>query len=345
MERQTKMIVNICSSGSSGSTLLAHILNRHPNVFCGEELGLFSKNILFENFNLIKKRKYLIERFGISSTPYFKDRSIFRNLESFSLDRQNIWKILESSKQLNDFVYSLKNIILGKQNKEKIIWAEKTPENIYLIKYFLEYFPMEKIIHIIRDPRDVIISLMGRGISFLDAAETWLSSVASIQPFVNHPNVLEIKYEELVCSPVKIIKSVCFFLGIQFYDEILNPNEEEQKKGDYFASWKNIPGSKISTNSIGRYKKSNIKFNNIIKMRISDDFALLQGIERYTIFELMEKYNYNIEGFGDHNCNNYIEYKQNNYIHNNKFKYNIKNLIGKILLNEKTIISKVEICA
>lgn len=332
----SKMIVNICSSGSSGSTLLAHILNRHPNIFCGEELGLFSKNLLFENFNFIKKRKYLIKRFGISSNPYFSDRSVFRNLKSFNLNREEVWKLLEYSKNLNDFVYSLKKIILEKQTKEKIIWAEKTPENIYLIKYFLKYFPSEKIIHIVRDPRDVIISFMGRGISFLDTAETWLSSVASIQPFVNHPNVLEIKYEELVCSPDQIIKSICFFLGIQFYNEMLNPDAEAHKKEDYFTSWKNIPGSKISNSSLNRYKDSDIKFNNILKMRISNEFASLQGIKRYTIVKLMEKYDYKIEDFDNNDCNNYIKYEQ---------RYSIKNFIEKILLNEKRSIPKVEICA
>ena len=339
-----KMIVNICASGSSGSTLLSHILNRHPDIFSGRELGLFSKNILFENFDLIKKRKYLVKMFGISSRPYFDERSIFRNLKSFNLNREEVWKLLEYSKNLNDFVYSLKKIILEKQTKEKIIWAEKTPENIFLIKYFLKCFPSEKIIHIVRDPRDVIISLMGRGISLLYAAETWLSSVASIQPFVNNTNVLEVKYEELVRASDQVIKSICIFLGIPFYDDMLNENENEHKKNDYFTSWKNTPGSKISTGSLNRYKNSDIKFNNIFKMRISDEFATLQGIKRYTIIELMEKYDYKIEDFDNNDCNNYVKYKQNDFIYKKDLKYNIKNFIEKILLNEKRNISKVDIC-
>ena len=39
----------IGGSGSSGSSLLATILNRHPEVAVGPELSLFNKPVLYEN--------------------------------------------------------------------------------------------------------------------------------------------------------------------------------------------------------------------------------------------------------------------------------------------------------
>ena len=39
------MIVNICCCGSSGSTFFSNLMNRHPEIVCGDELGLFSKPV------------------------------------------------------------------------------------------------------------------------------------------------------------------------------------------------------------------------------------------------------------------------------------------------------------
>ena len=151
------MLVNVCSAGSSGSTLFSHILNRHPKVYCGEEMGVFSKNIFYEDFNHLKNFIELIREYGISSVPYFEDRSILRNLEKNNLNSQKVWNMLSNSKSFQEFIKNLKQYILDIHNKQ--IWAEKTPENITTIKFFIDMFDA-KIIHIIRDPRDVINSFM-----------------------------------------------------------------------------------------------------------------------------------------------------------------------------------------
>jgi hypothetical protein len=185
-------IVNICCCGSSGSTLLAHILNRHPEVACGDEIGLFSKPIIFKNYDLFRSYAQLIKIIGISSTPYFMERSILRNLSSYKIQKQDVWKFIkktEGAKELVEFLYNKVLQVTGKK-----IWVEKTPENIFQIKRFNEMYPNAKIIHIVRDPRDVILSLSKRKLSPPRAAMNWLVGVSLIQKINKNKNILEVRY-------------------------------------------------------------------------------------------------------------------------------------------------------
>ncbi|MBN1442055.1 MAG: hypothetical protein JXA90_05060, partial [Planctomycetes bacterium] len=43
-------LVNVCSCGSSGSTLLARTLDRHPEIACGDELFLFCVPLLYDDY-------------------------------------------------------------------------------------------------------------------------------------------------------------------------------------------------------------------------------------------------------------------------------------------------------
>ena len=285
------MIVNVCCSGSSGSTLLSTLLNRHDDIFSGEELGVFSKPILYEKFDVVKRLSFFIARYGISSSPYFADRSILRNLTEYGLDKKDIWSILRSSDSFVEFVGNFKKNIL-KNNKR--VWVEKTPENIFLLKYFLESFPESKVIHIIRDPRDVILSLMNRGLDKLLATEVWLSSVASIQPFLDKKNVYEIKYEELVLEPVQALNKLCEFIGVPYQSAMISG--DTNKNRSYFNTWQNRPDGQVSTSSVEKFRKSKVKFDEVYSMKITSQFARLQGIEEFYLIDLMKKYNYDVSG-------------------------------------------------
>jgi len=286
------MIVNVCCSGSSGSTLLSSILNRHPDIFAGEELGIFSKPVCYERFSLMKRNAFLISRYGVSSSPYFEDRSILRNLETYGLKKKEVWDLLKNSESFIEFISNFKKHVVG---NNKRVWVEKTPENIFMIKYFLKEFPRGKVIHIVRDPRDVILSLMNRGVEKQVAAEVWLSSVASIQPFINNNSVLEVKYEDLVLKPSEALKEICGFVGVSFQESMIKAQSSGEIRNS-FDTWKNNPNAGISTSSIGKYIQSDITFDDVFSMKVTKSFAKLQGIEEFYLIDMMKRYDYDITG-------------------------------------------------
>jgi hypothetical protein len=307
------MIVNICSSGSAGSTLLAHILNRHSKIYCGSEMALFSKPILYEDYNFFLQNIETFKKYGFRQNPYFNATSTIRNLDKNQIN-ENIWEILSKSENLKEFIYTFKNLLHTKYKFD--IWAEKTPENIYLIKYFIKAFPESKIIHIVRDARDVIDSLIKRGHSLESAADVWLSSIASIQPFVNNKNVYEVKYENLVLNPKDEIKKIFNFLNIEYEDEVLKPKLATNRDNNYFNSWTYKPTDEIKSDAIEKYKNSSIDFSKIFSMKITKEFANLQSTKEYYLIELLKYYKYDIS---DINFEYYIKKKKRKKIDNPKY--------------------------
>jgi hypothetical protein len=330
------MDINICCSGSSGSTLLSHIINRHSQVFCGEELGMFSKNIFYENFNYLQEKLFLISRYGISSNPYFSDKTILRNLKYFGLEKDVIWNMLKNSASFYDFSKRMKKIIL--ENTGKKFWAEKTPENIYTIKYFINEFQNSKIVHIVRDPRDVVLSLMKRGFSLEEAGDIWLSSVSSIQPFVDNKNIYEIRYEDLVLNPEREIKKLCIFLELEYEETLLEKDYQVNKRETFFDSWENEPNSKISTSSLKKYKNSNQNFERLYSMKVTYDFAKLQNIKEYYLLDLMEQYGYEIE---DINIVKIKQQKKCRYHHSNNKTW--KEILLNYLIEQNNEMSRIEL--
>jgi hypothetical protein len=329
-----QMLVNICCSGSSGSTFFSQLLNNHPDVVCGNELGLFSKPIFYDNFKKLRRWTWLIKRYGISSQPYFRDRSIIRNIESYGIDRNTIWRWVKKSGNLNEFVARLHNHI--RYNTSKSIWAEKTPENIFLIESFANYFPKAKIIHIIRDPRDVILSLMKRGHSHLSAAKVWLTSVASIQRVRKNKNLLEIRYENIVNDPGLVFQKVCSHLEISYdLDFFLKDKYKTAniKLFEGFKTWQLKPNHEISKNAVGKYKLSHLDFTKTILMRITKEFALHLGVRQFSISELMNIYGY-------HNQKKNIDKIKYTKLIDNRISF--RSRLIYCLLNEKSPFPLVE---
>jgi hypothetical protein len=122
------MLVNVCCSGSSGSTLFSWILDNHPSIACGEELGFFSKPVFYNNYSHLKRWSFLIRKYGIASSPFFESRSILRNTELYGLQSDQVWEWVQQSNDLHELVDKFKDYILGTTGKS--IWAEKTPSNI-----------------------------------------------------------------------------------------------------------------------------------------------------------------------------------------------------------------------
>jgi len=288
------MIVNICSSGSSGSTLLSSVLGRHKDVFSSEELGMFSKPIFYEKFNILKIFYFFILKYGVSSLPYFEDCSILRNLNSYDLNRYDVGKMIKKSESFIGFVNQFESLNFKKTSKK--IWAEKTPENIYTIKYMLSFFPNSKVIHIVRDPRDVVLSLMARGLNQEQSADVWLSSVASIQPYINRGNVIEVRYEDLVRNTKSELIRLCEFMNIEYNYQMMRVDADCNIKRKGFDTWNNNPNAAVSKSSLGKYKKSKICFENIFSMKVTKEFSLLQETEEFYLIDLMKKYGYDISG-------------------------------------------------
>jgi len=286
--------VNVCCSGSSGSTLLGYLLDGHPSIYSGPELNLFTKLALYERYDLVKFCSTFLCKYGLESYPFSETKPFFDNLDRYGISQEKAWGWVNSSKNLKELSECFQQFILEKSNKK--IWVEKTPRNARVIKTYMDTFPEGKVIHIIRDPRDVILSLERRGFSFLKSCEIWLAAVAAVDGVACNSNLLEIRYEDLVTDKLKTMRSVCDFLNIDF-QEVYFESDRFRSRGFELAislcAWENRISTSVATSSVGKYNKQLSRFDSIYDMKVTDAYAKAVGCEVNTnIRTLMEKYKY-----------------------------------------------------
>jgi hypothetical protein len=128
------------------------------------------------------------------------------------------------------------------QANEPYLLVEKNPRNILRVPYIKEIFPEAKIIHIVRDGRDVACSMVpGCGGSewlhlkppswkeYFDSdsgaircAKAWEEILEiGLRDLQDHSH-LQIRYEDLLRSPVSLSGEILTYLGLQQHPSVID---------------------------------------------------------------------------------------------------------------------------
>jgi len=194
----------------SGTTLVQNILNSHPDIMGGPEF-LHVPDII----NIRDKLIASIEKGWISKycTKEEVDGAIRSLLERLILPLK-----YESGCRL---------------------LSEKTPENVLVFSQLLELYPEIKCIHVVRDPRAVVASMLqvgvrakNKGINTKEfasditvamqfARKCLIEGIAAEKKYPN--NILRVRYEDLVMNPENESRRICDFLGFMWSDQMLHP--------------------------------------------------------------------------------------------------------------------------
>jgi len=191
----------------SGTTLMRVMLDSHPNIACGPELRVIPALCSYSS----QTRRYcgdiLQTHYGLSSDAL---NSVFADL-------------------ITSFLEPYKNA----RGKPRI--AEKTPANALHFEELFKLFPQSKFIHVIRDGRDVVASLMkmnwkddrtGEPMAITRqpgaAAIAWKHHINSVDAAKKSgAAILEVRYEQLIEAPEKTLRIVFEFLNEPWSDEAL----------------------------------------------------------------------------------------------------------------------------
>ena len=182
----------------SGTSLLRAMLGQHSAIAAGLETYWFD---LDWSGPRDEKFHHHIERLRI-----------FYNMEKGSLQ-----VMVEESKTALDFLNRFMTYYATRMGKHR--WAEKTPGNILHIREILPEFSDAKIIHIIRDPKDVFASL--RQAKKWDTVpvfvKMWCNYLGTAKRFIKEmeltsDNLLTIRYEDLVLNQPDTMHGVLSFL-------------------------------------------------------------------------------------------------------------------------------------
>jgi len=288
-------LVNVCGCGSSGSTLLAHALDRHPQIACGDELFLFCAPPLYRDYTRFRRLRHIYRFVGVSGNPYHQGRAVFRQGRAYGLSRSRLWRMAARSRSINELAARVRDHVLATTGKP--IWAEKTPRNIRVIDRFLAAFPDARVIHMVRDPRDVVLSLHRRGKPLLEAAETWLASTAAIAAHRDCGRVLDVRYEDLCLAPESTLAGICAFIGVEFSSDYFVSDAHVSRGLGKFkghSSWSLSPTEGFSADSVARYRTVAYDWSLLSSLRLTADYAAVLGTRRFRLGELAQTHGYDL---------------------------------------------------
>jgi len=162
------------------------------------------------------------------------------------------WKL---DLDLNDFFKSFgENITYARmvdrlcamkhKNNNDGYWGEKTPWYLNELDNIYQLFPDAKYIYIVRDGRDVALSLLEKewGPNNIYACATYWKSLNGPNPVLDKlrksGQLLELRYEDLLDDTERYIQEFYEFLGEPYNNEMVEKLASTTQKGNYYK-WKN----------------------------------------------------------------------------------------------------------
>jgi len=211
----------------SGTTVLTVQLGRHPDIVTTPETSFFE---LITHFWPIVLRKQPVSNKNVDKI--FKIPR-FRKL---NLNLNEVKQLLDNTDRSHRSFFCVLMECFRNQSG-KSFWCEKTPRHLYHVKKILEFFPNAKIIHIVRDGRDVANSLRKvywRESNLLTQAHEWVLNAKiglALNKRLPKERFLTIFYEDLLTTPEDVLSVTCKFIGVKYYPFLFS-NDKKDNFGD-----------------------------------------------------------------------------------------------------------------
>jgi Sulfotransferase family len=280
-----KQIGFIVGTGRCGTTILGQVLNSHSKICVPHELqiivGIGNGDRLYEKYMAGEFKDYKAEdfiRLINGCCPYYFEK-YFDYIQHF--------------RDLNYPQNDLRKLLIGLFDHicfhfKKDIFLEQTPWQGQRLEILKKLFPGMKVIHIVRDGRDVAISYARTPWWSKDIGQNllqWQREVKVISDFGrrNPENFLEIRYEDLVTEPESILTNVLQMFALRYESDMLRPD----KLIDYLSFFKdNSAAYQSKENRKWEQAKKEVFFRGSIyswKRQKEIDFSSLQDRVKTTL--------------------------------------------------------------
>ena len=206
----------IVGSQRSGTTMLRLMLNNHPNLVVPHESVFITDYFqrLPEYGDLCHRDNARRLLNDISEHPQVKRGQLIVDPDAVLEHR------IETYRDLVDAIFRTYAATVGKMR-----WGDKSPSYTEDLDIVRRIFPYAKIIHLVRDGRDVVLS--ARSIEWISGNLPklildwqWKTTIAHKVGAVLGSDFLEVHYEDLVRRSEDTLRQVCQFIG-EPYDEAM----------------------------------------------------------------------------------------------------------------------------
>ena len=294
----------------SGTTLLKSLFDAHPNIIIPNEfpviIDLYNKYGKITKWNLKQLEDFYNDVFKVRKIEYNK------------IDKEKLYADLMSCVGNTNYQNIIKTLYLSLRSEfpkyEILLFGDKDPlYSMYIIE-LLKIFPEAKYIHIVRDYRDQVLSMIKKELYDVPSvsifAYQWKRSLKMMNKMKEkYPEkFITIKYEEFIQQPKPALKNICKFLNIPFDENVFNYHN---KKGLYsdldsdgrlskiqdnilnpintkrLNAWKtelNKKSIKIADITVGKYAEM-YGYERVYKNKLSFYFFPIFIIKAYSLFQ------------------------------------------------------------
>jgi len=263
----------IVGTGRCGTTILASLLNAHSKICVPPELSFlvncYGKDMLFEKAVSGEMATYTAEDF-VRLIGDFCPFELGGFIDLKSHFARKTYPQLSAARVAREFF----DEICRNQGKQVLI--EQTTWYGLELHSIRKMFPDMKVIHVVRDARDVALSATRTGwwqMGFYENLERWGREVDTIHRFgQDYPRqFLEIRYENLIADAPRELSRILGMFGLAFESGMLDGDniidyfdllkeDMSQRHSPGYRKWKKSGGEKsgrvLFSDSVFAWKKS-----------------------------------------------------------------------------------------
>lgn len=185
-------------------------------------------------------------------------RFLERTAFSGNMRRRGLWPTQKELRQLLDspnpcvMLTALMTFFAEKDGHQSFrIWGDKTPRYVFFLDEFRRFFPGMRVIFVLRDPRDAVLSMRDAwGRSLTRGSIEWRDAALIAQAWLQEQpaaDAIMIRYEALVAHPAATMRGIADWLSVEFKHEALEEYIGEER-------WGAVKEVGVSGTSVGRYR-------------------------------------------------------------------------------------------
>jgi hypothetical protein len=233
-------------------------MERDPSICTGGELAVMDRASLFDVEREALHKcvgDWLTKANGFRREFVTGHSRVFANLGEWGWQRAEIVELARASSSWGELLERFFTESVRRSGARR--WLEKTPGNVFAFHRAHEYFPDAYFVHLIRDGRDAIASLMRRGHSPFLATSRWMCGVLAGLRLRGLGRYFEVRYEELVENPEDRIRALCGYVGQKYSRGLIEA--VDPTAGAASETWQAAEAAAITSAPIGGHRSANVQ--------------------------------------------------------------------------------------